>query len=270
MSRRKRARARAEADNEYQRGHNKRSETHTVSVNTRRKTVYTVQGGEAIVATNQTQGIRKKVELRPKSVNQEKYILSLLDEDIDVVVVSGPAGTGKTYLAVLAAIQAYRDGLCDRIILARPKVAVDDEDHGFLPGDLNQKMEPWVKPLLDIFAEFYSKKELEYLVSSGAVEIVPLGFCRGRTFKNSWIIVDESQNALPSMLKMILTRIGEGSKLVIGGDVEQADRKTPENGLLDLVTRLEQHQVPGIATCKFDVKDVRRHRIIEHVLKLYQ
>ncbi len=102
----------------------------------------------------QKQKPRKKVELIPKSVNQEKYILSLTDDTKDVVVASGPAGTGKTYLAVLAAIQALRDGVCEKIVLTRPAVSVDDEKHGFLPGDLNQKMEPWVRPLYDVLNEF--------------------------------------------------------------------------------------------------------------------
>jgi len=101
------------------------------------------------------------------------------------------------------------------------------------------------------------------------IEIAPLAFCRGRNFKNSWVILDEAQNATPSQLKMIMTRIGVGSKIVITGDVEQTDRKTAQNGLQDLVDRLETKKVPGLSTCKFDMRDVQRHKIIEHVLKLY-
>ena len=106
---------------------------------------------------------RKPIELLPQSVNQEKYILSLIDRDLDIVVVSGPAGTGKTYLAMLAAIKSLRNGDCDKIILTRPAVAVEDEKHGFLPGDINSKMEPWVRPLLDILREYYSTKEITYI-----------------------------------------------------------------------------------------------------------
>jgi phosphate starvation-inducible protein PhoH and related proteins len=220
-----------------------------------------------------TQGLPKKatkpVELIPQTVNQEKYIVNLTDPNIDIVVVSGPAGTGKTYLAMLAAIQAMRRGDCDKILLTRPAVAVDDEKHGFLPGDLNQKMEPWVRPLFDVLREYYSTKELEYMISEQIIEVAPLAFCRGRNFKHSWIILDEAQNATPSQMKMIMTRIGEGSKIVITGDVEQTDRKTLDNGLLDLKEKIQRYRVPGMAACEFDTKDIRRHEIIEHILKMY-
>jgi phosphate starvation-inducible PhoH-like protein len=212
----------------------------------------------------------KTAELIPKSVNQEKYIVALQDKSVDIVVVSGPAGTGKTYLGMIAAMQALQSGKCNNIILTRPAVGVDDEKHGFLPGDLNAKMEPWTRPLLDVMKEFYSVKDIAYMLEEQTVEIAPLAFCRGRNFKNAWVILDEAQNATPSQLKMIMTRIGWGSKLIITGDIEQTDRKTPQNGLLDLTDRLGRCPVPGLTECKFTVKDVQRHRIIEHVLKLYE
>lgn len=212
---------------------------------------------------------RKSINLVPKSINQEGYILALTNDETDVVVVTGPAGTGKTYLAMLAAIKTLRDGEIERIVLTRPAVGVDDEKHGFLPGDLNAKMEPWTRPLLDVLRDFYSLKEIEYMLQEQIIEIAPLAYMRGRTFKNSWIILDEAQNATPSQVKMLLTRIGEGSKIVITGDIEQTDRKKLDNGLMDLEDRLKLTGVPGLEICKFDLRDVQRHGIIEHIINLY-
>lgn len=213
---------------------------------------------------------RKAINLYPKTKNQETYINALLDDGIDIVVGTGPAGTGKTYLATLAAIQALRNRYCDRIILTRPAVAVDDEKHGFLPGDLNQKMEPWTKPLFDVFREFYHTKEIEHMMADQIIEISPLAFMRGRTFKNAWVILDEAQNATPSQFKMLLTRIGDNSKIVLVGDTDQADRKRSDNGLLDLQQRLKFYPINNLQLCEFTREDVQRHPIIEHILKLYE
>lgn len=213
--------------------------------------------------------VRKPIDLIPKTLGQEKYILQLLNENTDIVVASGPAGTGKTYLAMLAAIKALRSGDVNQLVLTRPAVTVDDEKHGFLPGDLNQKMEPWTKPLIDVLREYYTVKEIKTMLDEQTIEIAPLAFCRGRNFKYSYIICDEAQNATPSQLKMIMTRIGVGSKIIITGDIEQTDRKTRDNGLADLLLRLNSQSIDGVATCEFTIKDIQRHRIIEHVLKLY-
>jgi phosphate starvation-inducible protein PhoH and related proteins len=239
------------------------------SKNSRSENAYYNESKTIDFNQHQPKRATRPIELIPQTVNQEKYIVNLTDPNIDIVVVSGPAGTGKTYLAMLAAIQAMRRGECDKILLTRPAVPADEESHGFLPGDLNQKMEPWVRPLFDVLREYYSAKELEYMVNEQIIEITPLAYCRGRTFKHSWIICDEMQNATPSQTKMIMTRIGEGSKLVITGDTLQADRKNPANSLIDLTERLKKNSVPGLSQCFFDHGDIRRHKIIGHILKLY-
>ena len=211
---------------------------------------------------------RKHIELHPKSINQENLITSLLDPQTNITVATGPAGTGKTYLAMLAAIKAFRDGACERIVLTRPAVGVDDEKHGFLPGDLNSKMEPWTRPLFDVLREFYTKKEVERMLDEQTIEISPLAFMRGRTFKDAWIIADEMQNATPSQMKMLMTRIGENSKIVITGDVEQTDRTVYNNGLIDLCKRLET-QRDGLSVCYMSNRDIQRHPIIDTVLEIY-
>ena len=212
---------------------------------------------------------RRSIELIPKTINQENYILALQNDETDIVVVSGPAGTGKTYLAMLAAIKALRNGECEHIILTRPAVGVDDEKHGFLPGNLVAKMEPWTRPLLDVLREYYRPQEIAALIDEQTVEIAPLAYMRGRTFKNAWVIADEMQNATPAQVKMLMTRIGQGSRIVITGDVEQADRSRGDNGLLDLCNRLEDSPVKGIAVCRLEGRDIQRHPLIGSVLELY-
>ena len=211
----------------------------------------------------------RPVTLIPRTRNQERLILALQDDASPIVATVGPAGTGKTYLAMLAAIRALREGACDRIVMTRPAVGVEDEQHGFLPGDLTRKMEPWTRPLLDVMREYYRAQDIVAMIEDQVVEIAPLAFMRGRTFKNSWIIADEMQNATPAQAKMLMTRIGTNSKIVITGDVEQADRNNGDNGLMDLCDRLQQRAVNGIAVCAMEARDVQRHKIIGDVLRLY-
>lgn len=211
----------------------------------------------------------RRIDLIPRTRNQERLVLALLDSDQHIVVTAGPAGTGKTYLAMLAAVKALREGACNRIILTRPAVEVEGEKLGFLPGTLEKKMEPWTRPLFDVMREFYRPADIVTMLEEGTVEISPLAFMRGRTFKQSYIIADEMQNATPAQVKMLMTRIGQGSRIVITGDIEQADRSQTANGLLDLSTRLQSRPVPGIAVCAMESKDIQRHSIIGSVLKLY-
>jgi len=211
----------------------------------------------------------RQVELIPKTRNQERLVLALNDLDNHIVISVGPAGTGKSYLAMLAAIRALRSAKCDRIVLTRPAVGVDDERHGFLPGDLTAKMEPWTRPLLDILREFYHPKDIARMLDDQTIEIAPLAFMRGRTFKNAWIVADEMQNATPNQMKMLLTRIGENSRILVTGDVEQTDRTTVNNGLLDLAARLREHPSTGLAICELGSRDVQRHPIIARVLEIY-
>jgi phosphate starvation-inducible PhoH-like protein len=154
--------------------------------------------------------------------------------------------------------------------MTRPAVGVEGEQHGFLPGNLVAKMEPWTRPLLDVMREFYRPQDIVTMIEDQVVEIAPLAFMRGRTFRNAWIVADEMQNSTPAQCKMLMTRIGSNSKIVITGDVEQADRQRGENGLMDLCERLQKIGVKGIAVCELEGKDVQRHKIIESVLKLYQ
>jgi len=212
---------------------------------------------------------QRPIDIVPRTRNQERLVLALQDADQHIVITAGPAGTGKTYLAMLAAVKAFRAGDVDRIVLTRPAVGVEGEEHGFLPGDLNQKMDPWVRPLTDILREYYRQQDIAAMLEDQTIEIAPLGFMRGRTFKSAYIIADEMQNATPSQCKMLMTRIGEGSKIIITGDIEQADRIKGNNGLADLCQKLSEGGVTGIAVCHLDNKDIQRHRIIDSVLKLY-
>lgn len=213
---------------------------------------------------------KKAVNLIPKSLKQEEYIDLLTDPKRTIVFATGPAGTGKTMLAVMAAIRAYKAGEVKKIVITRPAVGVDDEKHGFLPGDLNSKMEPWTRPIMDVMMEYYSPKDIARMLDEQTIEISPLAYMRGRTFKQSWIIADEMQNATPNQMKMLLTRIGDGSRMVVTGDTRQADRKDPDNGLLDFQGLVDSYsRLDHIAGVEFTGRDVHRHPAVVEVLKLY-
>lgn len=213
---------------------------------------------------------KRIVTLNPKSTNQKLYINLLTDETKNIVFATGPAGTGKTMLAMLAGLKALQDGAVSKIVLTRPAVGVDDEQHGFLPGDIRAKMEPWTRPLFDVIAEYYSPKEVAKMLDEQIIEIAPLAFMRGRTFKGTWIVADEMQNATPGQIKMLLTRLGEGSKIVVTGDTRQADRLDKDNGLLDFKRLVERYQeCQYVAGVEFAAKDIARHPAVTEVLKIY-
>ena len=211
---------------------------------------------------------RRRVQIYPKSLSQETYLLKLNDPNKMIVFAIGPAGTGKTMLAVQWAIDQLKYGSADKIIITRPAVSVDEE-HGFLPGDLNEKMAPWTKPIFDVIAENFNAREIENFVKEGVIETSPLAYMRGRTFKNSVVIADEMQNATPSQMKMLLTRLGHNSKMVVTGDLQQADRPS-SNGLLEflqLFNNFENNRYVDLV--KFDVQDVERHEAVKEILAIY-
>lgn len=213
---------------------------------------------------------QRNITLLPKSLTQETYIDLLTDPTKLIVFATGPAGTGKTMLAVLAAIKALRSGECEHIVVTRPAVGVDDEQHGFLPGDLNEKMAPWTRPIFDILGEYYRQQDIARMLDENIIEISPLAYMRGRTFKKSWIIADEMQNATPSQMKMLLTRIGEGSKMIVTGDTRQADRNELENGLLDFQRLVDSYKkCKYVSGVEFDHRDIQRHPAVLEILKIY-
>lgn len=212
--------------------------------------------------------LKKKVELLPRNLRQEQYIDILEEETNAIVFATGPAGTGKTLLATLYAIKQLKAGNIDKIIITRPAVSVD-EQHGFLPGTLLEKMAPWVIPITDVFKEYYSVAALNRMIEEEIIEVAPLAFMRGRTLKRAIVIFDESQNATINQMKMVLTRIGDGSRMIVTGDVNQHDRGYSDNGLKDFVRRLALAKSDFIKVVEFDKADVERHPVIEEVLSLY-
>jgi phosphate starvation-inducible PhoH-like protein len=209
----------------------------------------------------------QQVQIVPRNKNQEQYILKLLDNSKDIVFGIGPAGTGKTLLAVQVAVKFFKEGIVDKIIVTRPAVSVD-EDLGFLPGTLEEKMAPWTRPIFDVLREYFDARQIEGMIQEGIIEIAPLAYMRGRTFKNAFILADEMQNATPSQMKMLLTRLGEGSMMAVTGDLAQADRMN-DNGLLDFVKQLQSKQTSFIDIVKFAQHDIERHQAVKEVLEIY-
>ena len=205
----------------------------------------------------------------PRNDSQVKLMRYLTDPDCKIIMVSGPAGTGKTLFSVEQGIKHFIGGKYNKIVFTRPTVGVD-EQIGFLPGTLEEKMAPWMRPIYDIFHNFMTQKDVEQLIAEQKIEISPLGFMRGRTFKNTWIVADEMQNSSVSQMKMLLTRIGENTRLIITGDCEQNDLKNNENGLEDFLNKLKGRRSNSIGSVEFDTKDVEREAVVREVLEIYK
>lgn len=221
-----------------------------------------------LIEIKQYQHKKRQVHIVPRNLSQETYLELLRNPRKYITFAIGPAGTGKTLLAVQMAIKALQEKTVEKIVITRPAVSVDEE-HGFLPGTLNEKMAPWTRPIFDVFEEYYTTQEIARMMDDGVLEISPLAYMRGRTFKNSYIIADEMQNATPSQMKMLLTRLGENSKMAVTGDLQQADRPVA-NGLLDFIEKfngVSQHK--AVALVHFDVKDIERHEAVKEILKIY-
>lgn len=207
----------------------------------------------------------KGTAIKPKTPNQNKFIETVKSND--VVFAVGPAGTGKTYIAVALAVRALKNKEIKRIIITRPAVEAG-ENLGFLPGDLQEKIDPYLRPVYDALDDMIPSEKLKYYHENRIIEIAPLAYMRGRTLSNSFILLDEAQNTTPMQIKMFLTRLGQNSKLIINGDRTQIDLKpNQKSGLVDALEVL--HNTKGIGFVELDHKDVVRHHIVKDIIKAY-
>ena len=204
--------------------------------------------------------------IKPKTIGQKKYIESVLKNTITIGV--GPAGTGKTYLAVAAAVAAFRERKVNRIILTRPAVEAG-ERLGFLPGDLQSKVDPYLRPLYDALYQIMGAESFQRNMEKGLIEVAPLAYMRGRTLDNAYIILDEAQNTTPAQMKMFLTRIGFGSKVVITGDASQKDLAPGTQSGLDVAVKVLSG-LDDIGFCNLTSRDVVRHPLVQKIVKAYE
>lgn len=209
---------------------------------------------------------RRGEEVRAKTFRQRQYIEAIRKRD--VTFCTGPAGTGKTYLAVVVAVQALLSNQVEKLILTRPAVEAG-ERLGFLPGDLQQKINPYLRPLYDAIYEFIDAEKVPNLMERGIIEVAPLAYMRGRTLNNAFVIVDEAQNTTPAQMKMVLTRLGFRSRMVITGDTTQTDLPHHQQSGLSVAIDILKH-VEGIAFCEFTQKDVVRHPLVQRIVAAYE
>jgi phosphate starvation-inducible PhoH-like protein len=205
-----------------------------------------------------------KRRVNPKSVNQRRYLDAI--EQHDIVFGIGPAGTGKTYLAMAQGVSYLLSKKVSRIILARPAVEAG-EKLGFLPGDLQEKVNPYLRPLYDALYDMMDTEKAQRLIERGTVEVAPIAFMRGRTLNDAFVILDEAQNTTSEQMKMFLTRLGFGSKAVVTGDITQIDLPTGRSGLIEAMRIVGG--IEGIAFIHFDEKDVVRHKLVQMIVKAY-
>jgi len=209
--------------------------------------------------------LEKARRVAPRTHGQAEYVRAIRDNDLVFCV--GPAGSGKTYLAVAMAVNALRQEQVKKIVLVRPAVEAG-ERLGFLPGDLLAKVNPFLRPLLDAMNEMLDFEQVKRYMERDVVEIVPLAFMRGRTLNNTFIILDEGQNTTVTQMKMFLTRLGNGSRIVVTGDITQTDlAPTVTSGLIDAIERLED--VEGIAHVRLTARDIVRHKLVKEIVKAY-
>lgn len=229
-------------------------------------TVQLMLAGDSAMAQGNSETLQtKRSDLRARTPNQAAYLDSIASHDITFGI--GPAGTGKTYLAVASAVDALERSVVQRIVLTRPAVEAG-ERLGFLPGDLAQKIDPYMRPLYDALYDLMGYEKVTKAFERNALEIAPLAFMRGRTLNNAFVILDEAQNTTPEQMKMFLTRIGFGSRAVVTGDVSQIDLpKTQLSGLIDAERVLKR--VKGIAICRFTSADVVRHPLVARIVDAY-
>jgi phosphate starvation-inducible PhoH-like protein len=216
--------------------------------------------------TNVLARTRRGELIRAKTFRQKQYVKAIQTHDITFGI--GPAGTGKTFLAAVLAVQALLNDNCDRLILTRPAVEAG-EKLGFLPGDLQQKVNPFLRPLYDALYEFIDPEKIPDLMERGKIEVAPLAYMRGRTLSNSFVIVDEAQNTTPAQLKMVLTRLGFGSKMVVTGDITQTDLPINQDSGLIVASKILK-SVEGIAFCYLSQADVVRHPLVQKIVSAYE
>ena len=219
------------------------------------------------LSNKEREEIEKKFS-KPKNISQQKYVSELNKSTNKIVLCIGPAGSGKSLFCTEIGIRNFLLGKYEKLIFTRPAVGAD-EDLGYLPGTLEDKMAPYIRPIYDIIHRFISPNELNFLISEKIIEIAPLSYMRGRTFKNSWIIADEMQNCSINQMKMLLTRIGHGSRMCINGDLEQNDRKGEVNGLQDFMDKFRFVRSDSISSVEFDNDDIEREQVVKEVLKIY-